>query len=276
MANAPSRFEQMIMNNGPVQTSIMRNLTRWEFRNLQLAGVRFSGNRLLLRKYLIPDRCNEWEPQISLLWKSERCLNTSKSFDGVRACSGCPVSISEESLVMGKGIGGEEIEKCVREVHWWDDEVNAERYPIHKKVCSRCRQYYAAANLADQLQRIAQFRTPLCKQHSLEHSNQFPSDACCCFGFVNHKWRCTSCYASTLNYLSTRAHVFSRALREKKIPWSHPWEYLRSFWTSRDSGARSKDALKKLGLMDPESTCNFVWDATQSAGPELFPLQSRF
>ena len=237
MAGAPSSFEQIIVNNGPVQTSIMRNLTRWEFRNLQLAGVRFSGSRQLQRKNLIPDRCIEWNPDM-LLREDMRCTNTTESLDEIRACSGLPVCISDKSLVMGKRIGGEEIQSCIEDPPWWPivsceyTEVNVEKYPVHAKVCSRCRDSYAAINRAYQLQIIARFHRPLCKRHSLEQSSQLPIDACRCFDFVSDKWRCSSCWESTLSYLGNRADVFRTALLYERIPWSQPWEYLRSVWAS--------------------------------------------
>ena len=221
------------MNNGPVQTSIVRNLTRWEFRNLQLAGVRIPAGRDFRRKYLIADRCDEWNPERRL----RRCANTTKTFDEIKACSGSPAYSA--GTILADSITDQEIKACLRpEVWWWREESpgncpNADKYPECTKVCRRCRDAYAAEDLNDQLQTIAGFRTPLCKSHSLQQAKQLPLNACRCFDYIHDKWRCSYCYCDTLYYLTSRAHVFRTSLADVQIPWSHPWAYLTSLWTSR-------------------------------------------
>ena len=224
MANSPSSFERMVRNNGPVQTSIMQNLTRWELRNLQLAGIRISGNRLFHKKNLIADRCSEWD-----LERGEQCIHTTKSFDEIRAWSGYPVHIPEKGSITGKWIGGDKIQSCLRNEH---DQVNTKSYPIHKKICRVCRDVDVATHRDAQSRKIAGFRTPLCKRHSREHANQSPLDACRCLDYINHEWRCWYCCYKTLRYLVFRARIIGISLRKKKIPWTHPWAWFKSLWAS--------------------------------------------
>lgn len=47
----------------PIQKFIIQNLIRWEFRNLQRAGVRILANPKLRRKRLVRDRCNTSNPK---------------------------------------------------------------------------------------------------------------------------------------------------------------------------------------------------------------------
>lgn len=248
MANAPSAFEQMITNNGPVQTSIIRNLTPWEFRNLQLAGIRISVNREFQRRHQAPIRCNERDP----VNPDERCPNTTESFDEIRACAGHPFGCVKgktfQDIWMGIWMGAEKTRPCIQNEPWhiqekgWlvtesqpGNEPNTIQYPIHTKVCRRCRDYNAAESLNVQLRAIAHFRTPLCKWHSLEQARQSPLNACRCFAFINDKWRCRSCYSQTLSYLSGHAAVSRWFLTDVRIPWSQPRAYLRSLWTSSET-----------------------------------------
>ncbi|MCJ1262383.1 hypothetical protein MMC22_002253 [Lobaria immixta] len=188
MACAPSRFERMITNNGPVQTSIIRNLTRWEFRNLQLAGVRISVGRVFRRKHQIPTRCDECNPEEEEQLLA-RCTNSTQTFDEIRACSGSP--FFSQGKLRENSISDQEIQDCLQTEPWWGEEdspengPNTDKHPIHTKVCRRCRDWYVANEMFHQVLTIAEFRTPLCKRHSLEQANQSPLNACHCFNYIN-------------------------------------------------------------------------------------------
>ena len=227
----------MITNNGPVQTSIVRNLTRWEFRNLQLAGVRISVGRVFRRKYQIPIRCDECNPEEEEQLVA-RCTNSTQTFDEIRACSGSP--FLSQGKLRENSISDQEIQDCLQTEPWWGEEdspengPNTDKHPIHTKVCRRCRDWYVANEMFHQVRTIAEFRTPLCKRHSLERANQSPLNACRCFNYINDKWRCSFCYGNTLHYLKSRADVFKIFLANVQIPWSHPWTYLTSLWAPRE------------------------------------------
>lgn len=236
MADPPSTFERMITNNGPVQISIMRNLTRWDFKNLQLAGVRLGVSRVFQRRHQIPDRCSERDPEEP----EEQCANTTESFDEIRACAGHPMRVRHPKVLMKRRLGEQWTRPCLLVGSWWQpvlvrpwinqenrtDQPNTSTYPIHAKVCRRCRDLNAAELLVEQSQTIAGFRTPLCKQHSLEQ-NQLPLNGCRCFDYINNQWRCRFCSINTLNYLRTRVNFFRTSRTNARIPWSRPWAYLR-------------------------------------------------
>lgn len=237
MANPLSMFEQMMNRNGPIQESVMRNLTHWDFRNLQLAGVRIPVSRGIQRKFLKPNRCNERDPES----RFEQCTNTTRSIDEVRACVGRPSWFSRGKFRFEKWIGDQEIQPCLQTERYPAPESNPENEPnmggcpIHSKVCRRCRDFYAARQLNEQLSIIGQFCTLLCKRHSLEHANQFPLNACRCHGYMNDNWRCNRCATDTIGYLDARAGMFGISLMQAKIPWYHPLARLRSLWGSRGS-----------------------------------------
>lgn len=231
MAKPPSLLEQMIANNGPIQASIMRHLTTWEFRNLQLAGVRLPVSRAFQRRQLIPNRCNERDPDIP----ENQCANTTETFDNIRACAGRPM-IDLPQIEMDKTIEAQKMQPCLKN-EWWRvrdsnqvNEPNTSNHPIHTKVCSRCRDRYAWEQLVEQVQRIATLRVPLCKRHSLEQANPLPPNNCHCYGYINDKWRCRRCNSETLYYLEYRAEVYRKSLADSRIPWSQPWASLRSLW----------------------------------------------
>lgn len=210
-----SKFEEMITNNGPVQTSIMQNLTRWEFRNLQMAGVRLPISRTVQRKYQIPDRCDQRAPEI----RREQCANTTESFDEIKACMGYPQFYYSDRIPVGTWQGAQWISPCLqRERGWWDDktvwrrEPNTDKYPIHSKVCRSCRDFHIKTKTDRYLQGIARFGRPLCKQHGLEHTDQFPHNACRCAEYINSQWRCSQCSDDTMRHLMERAFLLRRSL----------------------------------------------------------------
>lgn len=238
MADHPSSFERMIANNGPIQESILRYLTRWDFRNLQLAGVRISINRQVRRQYQIPDRCDGTYPEDSV----ERCINTTQSFDEIRACEGHPEVDWEESELK-KSTAAQKISPCLQDQRFSDrarnpdNEPNTNKYPIHTKICRGCRDHLAAIVARDsdqQLRMIADFGRPLCEQHSLEHANRFPINACRCLDYMNNTWRCFGCFNDTLFYMKNRVCFLENSIRHQneRTPWSQPLAYLRGLWSS--------------------------------------------
>ena len=233
MAATPSKFEQMVINNFPIQTSMIGNLTRWEFRNLQLAGVIIPVDRTFLRKQLVPNRCNELNE--TRTGGVKRCTNTTERFDDIKACSGSPSSLAQSTFVLEKPIGAEKIYPCLQRLGWNNHEIelNTNKYPIHTKVCRRCRDFYAAEVRDYQVEEIAGFRRPLCKGHCLELADQLPLNACRCFDYINHKWRCNICCNNALCYLRARARFSRSILKQKNFPWSRPWAYRQSLWVSQ-------------------------------------------
>lgn len=220
------------MNNGPIQTSIMQNLTRWDFRNLLLAGIRISVSRGFQRRHQKPTRCNEGDPERP----GKRCANTTESFDDIRACAGHPALVFRKGKIhLEDWLGAQEIQPCLQHERFrvWesnpDNEPNVSKYPIHSKVCRRCRDFYAAQGWHHHLL-IARFRQPLCKRHSLAHSNRFPLNACHCLAYVNDKWRCRRCCIDTMDFVEIRAIEFRRSRPRVKTPWSRPWAYLTRLW----------------------------------------------
>lgn len=235
MANqgpSPSSFEDLITNYGPVQTSVINNLTRWDSTNLQLAGVGLPVSQEFLRTHQVPTRCHEQDPE----HVDERCANTTENFgDEIRACEGRPLRYPKENPIIRESLGDQELRPCVPVARWLPEsndpvEPNVDRYPIHTKVCRRCRDFYAAALLHIQRRTIMRFRMSLCHRHSVEQANQRVPNACRCFDYINDKWRCHSCYQDTLCYLVYRASRNKRA-RDVENPWTHPLAYLRDLWS---------------------------------------------
>lgn len=236
MANppGPSKFEQMVTNNTPVQTSLIKNLTRWDFRNLQLAGVKIPVSREFQRKHLVPNRCDEWDPE-----KPERCANTTESFDEIKACAGQPMRYKNQDLA--ESIWVQKTQPCLQnqilgfDKSGLDNEPNTGKYPIHTKVCRRCHDNFAARELDRQLRYtndIASLRLAFCKQHKIQLTDQYPRNSCRCRGFVNDKWRCIRCYTDTLVFLNARANAIRSSLTRATIPWyQQPWAFFSSlFW----------------------------------------------
>ncbi|MCJ1465009.1 hypothetical protein MMC07_003624 [Pseudocyphellaria aurata] len=214
----------------------MQNLTRWEFRNLQLAGVRISVSREFQERHLLPNRCNEIIPTRL----KPQCDNTTESFD-VRSCKGRPRRmIKMFTIYLEERVGSTPMESCLRDDLWRlalaspnpDPEPNRDQYPIHTKICQPCRDASAEELLAEQSRMIARFNKPLCKVHSLDRRiASFPRNACRCLAFVRDSWRCRRCYEHTLSYLAYRAN--NKPPFHQSVPvWQRVWVYFKSFWAS--------------------------------------------
>ena len=220
-------FERIILNHGPVQESIIRNLTRWDFRNLQLAGVRIPVSQQFQKKYLKPTRCNETDPHD---WDRKRCASSTATVDEIRACAGGPVWVVDNISKVTEWIGAQAIRPCLEHEMFGiqynnaDDEPNTSQYPIHSKVCKSCFEFFAARN--DILLANAVSQSPLCKQHSLEQSKQSPVNACRCLDYLNGKYRCRRCQRDAFAYLCRRDIIFG-SIAKPRIPWSHPFARLR-------------------------------------------------
>lgn len=235
MANSLSSFEEMICNNGPVQESIIQNLTRWDFRNLQLAGVRIPVSRDYQREFQKPIRCNEKDPEK----RGERCSNSTASVDEIeiRACAGCPVWLSEYGYRVDMWIGTQYCCPCLQHERGRvrvrddepDDEPNIDQYPVKSKVCRRCHEFYANKHSASRSLTIAQFKVPLCKGHSLEQNKQSPLNACRCLDYVNDIWRCRSCSKVAMYYLTVRNERYRKRIMNMRIPWYRPFAWLRNY-----------------------------------------------
>ncbi|MCJ1470932.1 hypothetical protein MMC07_009580 [Pseudocyphellaria aurata] len=237
MANPRPTLEGILTSCGPVLESITQNLTGWEFRNLQLAGVRISVGREFQRRHQIPNHCNN---EIHL---GTECDNTTESFD-VRSCKGRPmIERKNGRILLEEWVGTTPMYSCLRD-DWWrgwqllvDDpnphpEPNRDQYPIHTKICRPCRDASAAELLEEQLLTIAQYNAPLCKVHSLDQTiAQFPHNACRCLAFVRDPWRCRRCYQATLAYLAHRAHI-QPLFRQFAPAWQRAWVYFKSLWAS--------------------------------------------
>lgn len=221
--NRPSKFEQMILNHGPIQESIIQNLTRWDFRNLLLAGVRTPVNQEFQRKHQLPTRCNEEDPEIP----GEQCPHSTATGDEIRACSGRPMWVTKDKKVyVTKWIGHQPWLNHRGQHSNSDDGQNTIQHPIHFKVCKRCHESCAAVNRAKSLLTIARFRTPLCKMHSREQSKQSPPDACRCLDFIFGNWdskpKCSKCQSITQFYLFARSAINRKNSSAPKFPWSSP------------------------------------------------------
>lgn len=217
----------MILNNGPVQESVIQNLTLWEFRNLQLAGVQIPANRKLQRKFLKPTRCSEYEPGDP----GERCANSTATFDDIQACAGRPSYAVNNRPNVAEWLGAQDMLPCLEQVIFQctDDEPNTSQHPIHSKVCKRCHEFYAEDGIAGRLQGIARFQTPLCRLHSLEQSKQSPLNACRCVDYMVGKRKCYYCHRCTYDYLTIRHTLFRDSIAEARIPWTRPFALLRHY-----------------------------------------------
>ncbi|MCJ1470077.1 ATP-dependent Lon protease pim1 [Pseudocyphellaria aurata] len=246
MANPRPTLEGVITSCLPVLESIIQNLSPWEIRNLQLAGVRIPVGREFQRRHHVPNCCNE----ISLIRLGPPCDNTTESFD-VRSCKGRPMEVKKNGkILLEERVGNTPMEPCLRD-EWWrlilanpnpdpHPEPNRDRYPIHTKICQPCRDVFVAELLEAALLTIARYNTPLCKAHSLDHAiAQFPPNACRCLAFINEPWRCRRCHFNALDYLAYRAH--NKPPFRRSLPvWRRAWVFFKRFWSSKQPAPRAK------------------------------------
>lgn len=206
-SDSPQSQECCFTTIYPFQISVMSNLNRMDFKNLQLAGIRTPISKQLQRKYLIPTICHE---------KLERpcfnpvvCSNTTQTIDEIKACYGahgdrlglsmwsqpdkCIVPVRHFRHVRG-------LDRLVM-AHSQNEVGNLDSFNICTHYHERDRQ----RRDANEDLTIRTFHKNLCKLDCLEYLEQQPYNTCRCKMFLERYWRCHTCAMTTLQELSIRA-----------------------------------------------------------------------
>lgn len=193
-----SNFEHCFNNAYSFQTSMLSNLTRLDFKNLQLAGIRISVSREIQQKYLLPSKCNEKLRTPGS--ESVTCTNTTETVREIKACHG--KHRQYKNLALRPGLV---------------KHVRGSKYPVEESdeheggsfgsfnVCIQCRDRDRERRLAIESQTIRACRAILCRHHSLKYLHQRPYNMCRCRMFLDQHWRCHACSLDTLAVLGESA-----------------------------------------------------------------------
>ena len=204
-----SSLERCITTSYTILTSVLSNLNRWDFRNLQLAGIKTGISRPVQRKYLIPSTCNQ-----KFIFPREPggqtvCCNTTQTVDEIRTCHGrhdddSTMSYREkwvEPSVLSKHIRGQ-----TKFVDITDENQGGHFDSFN--VCLHCIDHDREVLGPCEEEVIGRFKTRMCQVHALEHVENRPYNVCRCMGFVRKYWRCRSCAIHTLYSLEARCDDF--------------------------------------------------------------------
>ncbi len=199
MASNPPNLEGVFLNKGyyEIQESIIRNLDRVDFKNLQLAGVKMVDlGRELQRKHLTPIGCDE---KLSTLdGTTPPCLNTTRTIDTIGRCTGAYV-LRDPFATSGP---------FLRRIH------------CAHNVCKPCRDGTEAQFSNFERLRIFMYCIPLCSEHSLYYAQrQMPQTECLCRAFISAQWQCTPCRQDSLVAVTKLAGLFEDSSL-LKIPWA--------------------------------------------------------
>lgn len=209
-AQGQSRLDRYLTTSYPIQESVLSNLNRLDFRNLQLAGIRTPISRQVQRQHLIPSKCNE-KVRIFPATDEVACHNTTQTVDEIKVCHG--------KFHDGHGIRG-------RRDRWEEPQVIKHSNPRDARgfwlmpsqskggnfdsfnVCIHCHDRDRQRRRVYEDYTIRTFRSPMCREHSLEYGEQRPYDACRCKMFLEKYWLCHRCAPDALDELKLRAKTF--------------------------------------------------------------------
>lgn len=206
--DSTSRFERCLTTIYPSLTSVMSNLNRLDFKNLQLAGFRTPISRELQKKHLIPSKCDE-----KLLlpgFNPEACSNTTQTVYEIKACHGMHHD--------GWGLRGRQ-EKWIEPTNLFKhvpksntivqtSKENEEGHFDSYNVCIQCHDRDRRRRRPYEDLIIKTFHSEMCQFHSLKYIEQRPYNACRCMNFLEKHWRCHVCSLDTLDELKLRAQSF--------------------------------------------------------------------
>ncbi len=199
MATTPTNLESVFLNKGyyEIQESIMGNLDRVDFKNLQLAGVKMvSLGPELQRKHLTPIGCDE--EIFTLDGTRAQCLNMTNTIDTIGRCTG--TYILRDPLA----ISGPFLRKVGCAHH----------------ICMPCRDGIEAQCSDFERGRLFTYCMPLCSEYSHYYPRQqVPPTECLCRTFLSAQWQCSPCCQDSLNALTKLAGILEgKSLL--KIPWA--------------------------------------------------------
>lgn len=203
-----SDFEYCFTNVTDFQESVMSNLNRLDFKNLQLAGVRTPVSQNIQQKCIIPSKCDVTLAKSG--FESTVCSNTSQNVREIKACYG-----THHDRWGLRGRQDRWVEPTRLFKHVRGSEVLVERahendagYFDSFNVCVRCRDRDRETRRAVERFTIGTFYSNMCQHHSLEYSEQRPYNTCRCKMFLEKYWRCHVCSLDTMDELSLRAQTF--------------------------------------------------------------------
>ncbi|MCJ1427961.1 hypothetical protein MMC29_005868 [Sticta canariensis] len=207
-----SDFERSFSTSYSIQSSLLSNLNRLDFKHLQLAGIRTPVGRGMRRKYLVPSRCDEMIPTRPGSTNLVRCPNTSRTMDEIKTCHGThhdgwgPRGRAEkwiEPRAVFKHVPDADVVQLPATDHGHFDSFN---------VCIECHERDRHRRRAVEDLSIVSFHSNMCQPHCLEYIRQQPYNACRCRRFIEKYWRCNLCSLDTMNELKLRAQTFGDIL----------------------------------------------------------------
>lgn len=245
--NLASTFERLFTTIYPFQSGVMSNLSRLEFKNLLLAGVRTPISHQLQKKHLIPSKCDEVLTIAGI--GPVTCPNTTQTVDEIKACHGMHHD--------GWGLRGRQ-ETWIEPMRLFKHVRGSTALVMTSNdnegghfdsfnVCIHCHDRDRQCRRPCENFTISQSRTVLCLSHTLEYAERRPHNACRCKMFLEKYWRCNVCSLDTLDELKMRAQSFG------ELPFPNfIFDKAAGLYLDRASGTRRRrDVCPILGCTGP-------------------------
>ncbi|MCJ1462917.1 hypothetical protein MMC07_001521 [Pseudocyphellaria aurata] len=203
-----SALERRVTNQYPVLISVLPNLNRMDFRNLQLAGIRTPVSEEVQRQYLIPSKCDEKLVIVGM--KTVTCTNTTRTVREIKACHG----IHHDGFgVRSRQARWIEPTRLFKHAHKSDSHIESNGDGGHFdsfNVCIHCRERDRERRRPYEDFAIGRLHTTLCQHHCLKYLARRPYNQCRCRTYLDKYWRCHTCCLATLGELRLRAQAFGR------------------------------------------------------------------
>lgn len=209
--NPRGSLERCLTISYAIQTSVMSNLNRLDFKNLLLAGLRTPISLETRRKFLIPSKCDVTLEHSDII---STCSNTTRTLDEIKACHGTHRDgYLDLQSRRERWIGLIRLLKHVRGSSTLGEstgETEAGHFDSFN-VCIDCHNRDRQRLDRYENHHIGLFRTLLCQFHALQHVEERPYNVCRCKMLLESYWRCHACSLATLGELRLRARTYKIA-----------------------------------------------------------------
>lgn len=193
--NSALSLEYCLSTSYPILTSVMSNLNRMDFKNLQLAGLHTPISQEARMKHLVPSMCNDGF--------MENCKNTTRKIDEIRTCHGRHRDGQDYRGHREKWVEPPYLFKHVRGTDSFV-QISNDNQKGHFDSFNVCIDCHKISLFNDETIEKWHSSIDSCLDHR-QALEQRPFNTCRCKMFVEKHWRCYACTRSTLKGLGHRA-----------------------------------------------------------------------
>ena len=205
--NSALSLEYCLSTSYPILISVMSNLNRMDFKNLQLAGLHTPISQEARRKHLVPSMCNSNFRGICI------CNNSTRKIDEIKTCHGRHRDGQDYRGHRERWVEPPYLFKHVRGTDSFV-QISNDNQGGHFDSFNVCIDCHKCSLFIEKIIKEWHSSIDSCLAHR-QALEQRPFNACRCKMFVQKHWRCLACTRSTLKGLGHPANLNAPKVRKR-------------------------------------------------------------